>query len=156
MSRGFPIVKSPATVDAGPLADWAAFTPRLSIVGAGTVPTYATNSGRFRISVSNTAYVDILLDGNGGTAGAGAGQLALLLPVVPSPSTMGGYIVIGYCINNVKSTVLYGVPTPTPLLALFILDKTDTIAPLTGADQNNASRQIRLHLWYETYQLPPV
>ena len=30
-----------------------------------------------------------------------------------------------------------------------------SIANLTGADQNNATRTIRLHFWYEADELPP-
>lgn len=156
MSRGYPLVTGQSAVDAGPLSDWNSFTPTITIVGAGAAPNYVTNQARFRISVSNTVYVDVYLNGDGGTPGSGAGQLALLLPVVPAPSILGGYILAGYCINNVKSTVLYCNMTAVPSLLLSILDKTDTLAPLTGADQNNANRQIRMHLWYETYQLPPV
>jgi hypothetical protein len=161
MSRGYPIVAFPGLGVNAVVQDnaWYAFTPQIQIVGAGAAPNYVTNQGRFMIA-NNVVRCDILFDGDGGTPGSGAGILNISLPALPSPLRLAGFLNVGYYTNNNNSSVLLGTPTSgTPWMGLSYLITTGAGAPniadFTGAQQNNATRTIRAHFWYECDQLPP-
>jgi hypothetical protein len=136
---------------------WYSYTPQIIITGAGTAPSYLTNSGRFNVS-SNKVFVDILFDGDGGTAGAGAGQLSVLLPVIPSPLRTVGYsLVIGYGINGATEYQIVGsLSYPSIWAPLSHWSSATAIVAITGGDQSNTNRNLQLHFWYEAYALPPL
>lgn len=157
MSRGYPLVTPALAVDAQVIdASWRTFTPRIVNTGAGVTPDYVTNAGRYMVA-NNVVRCDILLDGNGGTPGAGAGQLSVSLPVLPSPLRLGAFLDnLGYVLNNANYSKLLGILDPTSsFMALSQWATASTIGALTGADQNNAIRTIRLHFWYESDLLSP-
>ena len=157
MSRGYPIVTPALDVDAQVVdAAWRPFTPQILNNGAGATPNYLTNSGRFMVA-NNVVRCDILLDGDGGTPGSGAGQLSISLPALPSALRLTGFLDnLGYSLNNANYSKLTGILNPTsPFMLLSMWATASSIANLTGADQNNATRTIRLHFWYEADELPP-
>ncbi len=127
------------------------FTPTVTLVGGAgnTVPVYTTNSGRY-CRVGRTVSVDINLTGDGGKEGAGTGQVNIALPIAASASHDAGQFMAGTALNNVTSYALTGVISgggSTIQLSYFNLISTE--ANFTGADQNNATRQIRLKFSYE-------
>jgi len=136
---------------------WYSYTPQIIIVGAGTVPTYLVNSGRFNVS-GGIVTADILFDGNGGTPGAGAGQLSFLLPIIPSPIRSVGYsIPIGYGTNGTSEYQLVGsMAYPSIWAVLNHWSTATSLVAFTGGDQSNAIRNLQLHFWYEAYALPPI
>jgi hypothetical protein len=152
MSRGYPIVSYPGLgVNAKDIdASWRTFVPQVMLIGAGTAPNYVTNQGRF-MAANNVVRCDILLDGNGGTPGSGAGVINVSLPATPSPLRLGAFLSsIGYALNNANYTPMAAIlSTGSPWLPLAMWATASSIAPFTGADQNNAIRTIRLHFWYE-------
>ena len=160
MSRGYPIVTPALDVDAQVVSNtWATFAPQIAIVGAGTAPNYVTNSGRFAVD-NDRVLCDILLDGNGGTAGSGAGQLQISLPVLPSANLLADFIAVGYYANGTTQSLLFATLSASSVympLSLFVSTGggAPSIANMTGADQSNATRTIRLHFWYEADTLPP-
>ena len=158
MSRGYPIVAFPGLGIDAVLQDnaWYNFTPQIQIVGAGAAPNYVTNQGRFMIA-NNVIRCDILFDGNGGTPGSGAGQLGITLPASPSSQRLTGLLDLGgYLLNNAAYQRLMGTLTAgSPWMALSGWSSATAIAALTGSDQNNATRTIRAHFWYECDELPP-
>ena len=144
--RGYPLVAPGLGTNAEIVnADWRTYVPKIIIVGAGTAPTYVTNSGRFMVA-NNVVRVDIFLNGNGGTAGSGAGQLSVSLPGLPSPLRQGGFLTpIGYSLNGVNYNVIAGTLSPTsPFMLLSEWATASSIAALTAGDQNNATRTISL------------
>jgi hypothetical protein len=160
MSRGYPIVSPALDVDAQVTTNaWTTFTPQIQNTGAGATPTYVTNSGRFMVT-NNNVRCDILLDGNGGTAGSGGGQLQISLPVLPSANRLAGFIEVGYYVNGTEQSLLFATLSASSVfmtLSLFVTTGggAPTISSFTGADQGNATRTIRLHFWYEADELPP-
>jgi hypothetical protein len=157
MSRGYPIVTPALEVDAQVVSNaWMLFTPQILNMGAGATPNYLTNSGRFMVA-NNNVRCDILLSGDGGTPGSGAGQLAISLPVLPSALRLTGFLdSMGYSLNNANFSKLAATLSPTsPFMLMSMWATASSIANLTGADQNNATRTIRLHFWYEADELPP-
>ena len=158
MSRGYPIVTPALAVDAQAIdASWRTFTPRILNTGAGATPTYLTNSGRFMVA-NNVVRCDILLDGDGGTPGSGAGQLSVSLPALPSPLRLLAYLdAIGYMLNNANHYKILGTLSPVSpwMLLSQWASATASVGSVTGADQNNATRTIRLHFWYECDLLLP-
>ena len=160
MSRGYPLVTPALAVDAQVIdASWRTFGPQILNTGAGATPTYVTNSGRFMVA-NNVCRCDLLLDGDGGTPGSGAGVLAVSLPAMPSALRLAGYTQVGYYGNNANQSVLFATLLSSSVFAtLSHLITTGAGSPnisdLTGADQNNATRTIRLHFWYECDLLPP-
>ena len=107
MSRGYPIVTPALDVDAQVVdAAWRPFTPQILNNGAGATPNYLTNSGRFMVA-NNVVRCDILLDGDGGTPGSGAGQLSISLPALPSALRLTGFLDnLGYSLNNANYSKL--------------------------------------------------
>jgi hypothetical protein len=158
VSRGYPIVAFPGLGTDAVLQNntWYNFTPQIQIVGAGAAPNYVTNQGRFMVA-NNVVRCDICFDGNGGTPGSGAGQLSITLPALPSPLRLPGLLDLGgYLLNNTSYQKLMGTLTAnSPWVALSGWNSATAVTALTGADQNNATRTIRAHLWYECDSLPP-
>lgn len=130
------------------------FTPTVTLSGAGTVPTYVTNSGRYWIS-GQTCFVDVYLNGDGGTAGSGSTQLQIALPVPVSSSHLTDIAVnypVGMAQNGTTQYFLYGsVDQATQKVFLrYMLPTVIDSNPLTGALQSDlTTRTIRLHFWYE-------
>ena len=156
MTLGYPIVEPGLGVDAQIIdPSWRSYTPLVMLVGAGNAPTYVTNSGRFLI-VNNIVYCDVLLDGNGGTNGSGAGILNISLPVTPSPSRLAGFLDLGgYLVNNTAyQSLMATLTTGSPWASLSGWNAANALTSLTGADQNNSTRTIRAHFWYECDLLP--
>jgi hypothetical protein len=164
MSRGYSVV-GPDGASANavvPTSLWSTYTPIVSIVGAGVAPTYATNSCRYRL-VNDIVNCDVMLVNTaGGTAGSGAGQLYISLPVVVgSAFSVHPILLGGYALNNATYWFLSGVialqALTMPLTLWNANGGGNTLAPVvfTGANQNNAIREIHLHFWYEVQSLTP-
>lgn len=132
----------------------ATYTPTVTLVGGtgNTVPVYTTNEGRWE-QIAKRVFVDVALDGDGGAEGAGTGTVTIALPVAvgtnePSPSQQ---VVLGTALNNATRYILIGTLTPgATTIAVAYFSSISAIAALTGADQNNATRGIRLKFEYET------
>lgn len=129
------------------------YTPVVTLSAAGTVPQYTTNSGRYEI-IGNKCFVDILLDGDGGNEGAGAVQIYVSLPVAVSSSHLADVAInyhVGMALNNTTQYMLTGsVDQASQKIFLRYVNTTNTDTnPFTAALQNNATRTIRLHFWYE-------
>jgi hypothetical protein len=160
MSRGYPIVTPGLAVDAQVVdASWRSFTPRVTIVGAGTPPNYLVNSGRFMVA-NNVVHCDVLLDGNGGTAGSGAGVVNVSLPVLPSPLRLPGLVQVGSYVNAANGSILLATLSTTSVFAslsrfLSVGGGSPAFESFTDAMQDNASRTVRLHFWYEADLLDP-
>jgi hypothetical protein len=135
---------------------WTTYTPTVTLFGGAgnTVPVYSTNTGRF-CRMGNTVYVLIELGGDGGAEGAGTGQITIALPVQVGASGGGGFIKPnGYFINGATTgiTLGYSIGGQTTV-TLFYLNTISTSIALTGADQNNTTRQIALSFFYEVAPL---
>lgn len=129
------------------------FTPTVSLAGAGNVPTYATNTGRY-VRVGNRIFTDVYLNGNAATAGSGATQLRVNLPVTASASSPAGYFHVGHGRDATFPSsgnfhVLGQVGPSATYVELAIFSAATTTALFTGADQATANRSIRLNFSYE-------
>lgn len=128
------------------LIQYGTYTPVVTLSGAGTAPQYLTASGTYTI-VGRTCFCDIYLNGDGGNEGAGAGQILVSIPHVIGASQLPVNIPAGSSINNITEYTLYALLTPTlQTVALQRLVSATQIGDFTGADQNNATRSIRLSL----------
>jgi len=123
------------------------FTPTVTLVGGAgnTVPVYTTNTGRYT-RIGNRIFVDILLTGDGGDEGAGTGVINVALPIAASASNPGGYPPCGRYENGATVGYLAGLISGGGSTIRLLLP---TGLDMTGADQNNASRTIRLQFQYE-------
>lgn len=132
--------------------EWTTYTPTVTLVGGAgnTVPEYGVNMGRY-YRVGNVVFVDIRLGTDGGAEGAGTGRINIALPVAAaannnSAETLGG----GYVQNSTNNWIAYvSIAGSASTLQLAHATSATAIAVTTGADQNNATRTIRLHFWYE-------
>lgn len=125
------------------------FSPTVTDGAVGTVPVYTTNTGRYT-RVGNSIDIDVYLTGDGGAEGAGAGQLNIALPFNSNVSQPSGLFPCGYALNNATESILYcelGANDST--LALHYFNTISTTATFTAAEQNNATRTIRLKFSYE-------
>lgn len=132
------------------------FTPTVTLIGGAgnTIPVYTTNSGRWT-QVDSTVFVDIFLNGDGGDEGAGTGIFNINLPFAASASHQDGMFGAGVLNNGTRRSACYGViPGGANTVSLRMQADIAGVAQsdivnVTGADQNNASRSIRLKFFYE-------
>lgn len=127
------------------------FTPTVTLVGGAgnTVPVYTTNVGRFW-RVGDKVEVEVYLTGDGGAEGAGTGVVNIALPIAASASHQTSGFFAGYGLNNVTEYQLMGQIAPSATtISLRYFNLISTTASFTGAEQNNATRTIRLKFNYE-------
>lgn len=132
------------------------FTPTVTLIGGAgnTVPVYTTNTGRYE-KIGKRVFVDIFLNGDGGAEGAGTGTIDIAIPVAAGASFPGGNFVAGSIVNNTEEQMAYGfIQAGTSTVSLRMQSDTagavtSDIVSVTGADQNNATRSIRLNFSYE-------
>ncbi len=127
------------------------FVPTVTLVGGAgnVVPVYTTNSGRYQ-KVGNRVFVEIFLDGNGGAAGAGTGAINIALPLAASANQTPDFIIAGHFHNGANEHIAFAQVSPSGTITeLFIQSAITTTRAATGADQNNATRTIKLNFWYE-------
>jgi hypothetical protein len=130
---------------------WATFDPTVTLVGGSgnTTPVYTTNSGRYT-RVGNLIFVKILLTGDGGSEGAGSGVINVALPVTAGSSALSGYVIVGRYTNSTTLSQVNGqIAANATTIALRKITTATAQADMTGADQNNATREIALSFWYE-------
>lgn len=130
---------------------YATFTPTVTLVGGAgnTVPVYTTNSGRY-YTVGNIVFVDVYLDGDGGAEGAGTGQIHIALPTAASASQAPGLFMIGSSINGATERMLLGsIAASASVVGIAYPSSVTVIDALTGGNQNNTTRTIRLKFFYE-------
>lgn len=130
---------------------WQTFTPTVTLVGGAgnTVPVYSTNTGRYFV-IGRLCFVEVYLTGDGGAEGAGTGQFNVALPVTAGANHPDSKFHAGYALNNVTEYEVDGVIAGSATtIALSYLNLLTTTAAFTGADQNNATRTVRLKFHYE-------
>ncbi len=126
---------------------WQTFTPTVTLVGGAgnTVPVYTTNIGRY-MQVGTLTYVQVTLSGDGGDEGAGTGAVNIDTPITASADWNATTISKGKYVNGgAPADLTVGVDVSGTTMKLF-----KSAGPLTGADQNNASRSITFTCWYES------
>lgn len=134
------------------IGDWATFTPTVTLVGGAgnTVPVYTTNTGRY-VRVGDVVFVEVYLTGDGGAEGAGTGVLNIALPVTSGANAVpAGSISCGLASNNATSYQLLGlIGAGSGTISLSYWLTVSAVTSFTGAEQNNATRSIRLFFSYE-------
>ncbi len=136
-------------------AAWATFSPNITFTGGAgnTAPTYTTTTGRY-CQIGKIVYVQVLLVGDGGTAGAGTGRINIALPVNVGASYGGGVTsflnAIGWAFNNATAYQLLGLLSASAaIIGIFYWSSISATASFTGADQNNTNRALRIQFYYE-------
>lgn len=129
------------------------FAPTVTLVGGtgNTTPVYSTNSGRYT-RIGRIVFVDVWLTGDGGAEGAGTGVVNIALPITASASQNTGTFSVGYVRNGAYADglPLYGqIAAGGTTIELVQRTVAGAFASVTGADQNNASRAIRMKFQYE-------
>jgi hypothetical protein len=126
------------------------YTPIVTLVGAGTVPEYASNVGRYT-RIGDRCFVDIWLDGPAGSAGAGAGVLNLSLPIPANVDQVGDFIIAGHFHNGALEHVNFvQIAGGASVAELFIQVTATQTRAATGADQDNAgNRSIKCNFNYK-------
>lgn len=132
---------------------WQTYTPTVTLVGGAgnTVPVYTTNTGRY-CRIGNVCFVDVYLNGDGGDEGAGTGTFTIALPITSSSNEIVNMLhPCGHALNNATAYYLMVQPNSNAATASIYYISSLTAAPtvFTGAEQNNATRQVRLHFFYE-------
>lgn len=127
------------------------YTPVITLVGGAgnTVPVYTTNTGRYQMD-GNRVYADIYFTGDGGAEGAGTGQVNISLPVTAGASIAYPELPCGLALNNATYYDLLGEISPSgTTIKIYYWSALTTLTTFTGADQNNATRQINISFNYE-------
>jgi len=132
---------------------WTNYTPTVTLVGGAgnVVPVYSANEGRYS-RVGNICYVDVYLTGDGGAEGAGTGTYKVALPITGSANaSTSQFKLVGTYTNGTVNGILCsnGSLVSATTIALSDFSLINAIAGFTGADQNNTSRAVELHFWYE-------
>ncbi len=127
------------------------FSPTVTLVGGAgnTTPVYSTNTGRYT-RTGSIVFVDVYLTGDGGNEGAGTGQINIALPVTASASHPTSLFPVGYVLNGTTEDDVFGqIIGSGTTITLNYFNLVQTTVALTGADQNNVTRTVRLKFFYE-------
>lgn len=128
------------------------FTPTVTLVGGAgnTTPVYSTNTGRYT-RIGNRCFVDVILSGDGGAEGAGTGVVNIALPMAVSASYATSRTFIGRGTNGTTIFWLCSVleASYTTISLGYLTALNVGLTSLTGADQNNTTRQIIINFSYE-------
>lgn len=116
--------------------EWTAYAPTVTLVGGAgnTVPVYTTNQGRYK-KIGKTVHFAFMVDGDGGTDGAGTGVINIALPVqvrniASYYAEIHGRVVLpGASYVGIGRIIAGGTTMPIRYLNGTIL------SDLTGADQ---------------------
>ena len=140
-----------AFITAGAYSEQTSWTPVLSSIGGGTVPTYTAtplNGAYARIGhlVFFGAYSNNVA---GGVAGAGAFQLQLALPIPAFPGANPIRVQLGVGQNAAIENVLLGqVVGGASQMRLFMMTGASQVANFNCVDQNNAVRGLEMFGMY--------
>ncbi len=130
--------------------NWTTTTAVVTLNGAGTAPQYTTSNLRY-CQIGKIVFVELYLTGDGGNEGSGAGQIRIAVPITRSNNAGVIYWgVYGEAVNGTTAYYLmprFNIQTAVDLYYISALN----VAPvaMTGADQNNTSREINMVFWYE-------
>ena len=127
------------------------FTPTITLSGAGTIPVYTTNIGRWKkIPSLGLCFVSIFLDGDGGPEGSGTVQMRVDLPFTASADNQTSYLPVGSTLSNTTRRFLFGQIAPlATYIELFRQIDTSAISAFNAVDQSAVTRTIRMNFWYE-------
>jgi hypothetical protein len=129
----------------------ATYTPTVTLVGGAgnTVPVYSTNTGRYE-RIGNRVFVDVYLTGDGGAEGAGTGVFSVAIPIAANASQPTSYFPCGYFANSTAEDPLWGqIAASATVIDFAYEDVLNNFTVMTGAEQNNATRTVRLKFNYE-------
>ena len=127
------------------------FTPTVTLVGGAgnTVPVYSTNTGRYT-RIGNRVFVDVYLTGDGGNEGAGSGTFTVAIPIASNASHPTSYFPCGFFANNTAEEPIWGqIAGGASVIDFAYEDVLNNFTVMTGAEQNNATRTVRLKFSYE-------
>lgn len=127
------------------------FTPTVTLVGGvgNTTPVYSTNTGRYT-QIGNRVFVDVYLTGDGGAEGAGTGTLSVAIPTASSASHPTSYFPCGFFANGTAEEPIWGqIAAGGSVIDFAYEDVLNNFAVMTGAEQNNTTRTVRLKFFYE-------
>jgi hypothetical protein len=120
------------------------FTPVVTLTGAGTAPQYTTASGTYTRN-GRTCFFNILLSGDGGNEGSGAGVITITLPFSTSADQLAITVQGGISNNGGTENLLYYVlSASSSTLTLKRQQSATQLTDFTGADQNNTTRSIQI------------
>lgn len=129
---------------------WTSFTPTVTLNGAGTVPVYTTNSGRYR-RIGDLVWVQVYLNGDGGADGDSGALIEIALPVTSSANMLAHYLPVGLGLvdNAGGAYALFGtIGVSKTKVTLYKYDGV-TISDFRSGDQGAAGRGIHLNFFYE-------
>jgi len=122
-------------------------------VSAGTAPVYSPQTYTYRIGMDG----QIEAEGyflTGATAGAGANNLELSIPVMPDTSTEVGKLFGSFEATNGAGLDTHGIVTyknTRMVVFKYISTLTTVTTTLSGAQQNNANKYLRTKLSYKGF-----
>lgn len=127
------------------------FAPTVTLVGGAgnTTPVYTTNTGRYT-QIGNQVFVDIYLTGDGGAEGAGTGAFTVAIPIASSASHPTSYFPCGFFANSTAEYPIWGqIAAGASVIDFAYEDVLNNFTVMTGAEQNNVTRTVRLKFNYE-------
>lgn len=134
-------------------AAWATFSPTVTLVGGSgnAVPQYTNNVGRY-LKMGKIVFVQVDLNGDGGTEGAGSGVFTVALPVTAGANSdpVSMFHPIGMFFNNTTDGYIYGqIAASASVVSCHKFSSATALVNMTGADQNNTTRFVKLRFFYE-------
>jgi hypothetical protein len=132
---------------------YTTWVPVITLVGGAgnTVPVYTTNLGTYTIR-GNTVFCNINLSGDGGAEGAGTGLMYCSLPRASGATQLEVLVPAGSIVNGGSENVIFArllaSQSTVQLYRSIISGSNVETDPLTGAQQNNATRFIQMQLRY--------
>lgn len=131
--------------------DEGTFTPTVTLVGGAgnTVPQYSANEGNY-IKIGRMVIMTVVLLGDGGSEGAGSGQINIAAPFNGAAFTNGQCNLGGVLQNGAANffNIQACIEANASTIRLYKQDGVNTFSNATGADQNNTSRSFYVVFMY--------
>lgn len=141
-TNGGTIAATSITLGAGTaLEDYveSVWVPAIT-AASGTAPTFTDTFDGFYTRIGDIVHCQVTLTNlAGGTAGAGAGQLSVSLPVASHADQVPSIADAGIGLNDTTDLTLFIKKAPS--VSAFELKLGTKFTPLTGADLNHASNR---------------
>ncbi len=94
--------------------------------------------------------MDVYLTGDGGAEGAGTGVFTVAIPIASSASHPTSYFPVGFFANGTAEEPIWGqIAAGASVIDFAYEDVLNNFTAMTGAEQNNVTRTVRLKFNYE-------
>jgi len=143
---------APSAVHLAPFAQpgWTKSDPTITLSEAGTIPQYATNDLRY-CRVGDVVHCKLMLTGDGGDEGSGAGLIRVALPFpIATDQEAVSHMVCGIMSDGTAEFIMEaGFEAGADYVRFAVWDAISTRGGVTASRQDEVARTIQGHFFYQ-------